>query len=160
MTNNTHRPVGTKHSGFGGFPMPHEIIKSLIQKFFPKLQRKLTTTITVPRTTTIASTKGDLPPGAKPVPYISFEAVVGRNSAFPLLTEEQLEELGGVEYRALNALLYIVAGVSSGSSLLQEMADNCHEIVPYRDSVGIFRDYRAVYVEVTVASRSNSTTIT
>jgi hypothetical protein len=49
--------------------------------------------------------------GSKVVPYISFDAVVGRNSTFHLLTNEQLEELGGVEYRALNALLFIVGGV-------------------------------------------------
>jgi hypothetical protein len=46
------------------------------------------------------------------VPYISFNAIVGRNSTFHLLTKEQMEELGGVEYRALNALLWLVAGVS------------------------------------------------
>ena len=43
-----------------------------------------------------------------PVPYVSFDAVVGHNSSFESLTEEQLEELGGVEFRALNALLWIV----------------------------------------------------
>ena len=53
--------------------------------------------------------------GVKTVPYISFDAVVGRNSAFPYLTNTQIEELGGVEYRALNALLWIVAAVSSWS---------------------------------------------
>lgn len=47
--------------------------------------------------------------GTKPVTYISFDAVVGRNSAFHFSTKEQLEELGGVEYRALNALLWLVA---------------------------------------------------
>jgi len=45
---------------------------------------------------------------ARPVPYVSFDAVVGHNSSFVSLTEEQLEELGGVEFRALNALLWIV----------------------------------------------------
>jgi hypothetical protein len=49
--------------------------------------------------------------GSKPVTYISFDAIVGRNSAFRLSTNEQLEELGGVEYRALNALLWLVAAV-------------------------------------------------
>ena len=50
-------------------------------------------------------------PGARPVSYISFEAVVGRNSAFHQLTHDQLEELGGVEYRGLTALLWIVGAV-------------------------------------------------
>lgn len=103
----------TKHSGFGGFPMPHEIAQSLFSRLFPQLKRKLTRTVTVPLTTTIASQRGEnLPPGAKPVPYITFEAIVGRNSTFPLLTEAQLEELGGVEYRALNALQWIIACVN------------------------------------------------
>ena len=48
----------------------------------------------------------------KEVPYISFAATVGRNSRFTGLTEEQMDELGGVEYRALRVLLYIVIGVS------------------------------------------------
>ncbi|KAJ3737528.1 cation transport protein-domain-containing protein [Lentinula guzmanii] len=110
---------GTKHSGFGGFPMPHEILQKLFDKFFPNLRHKLTRTITIPIATTIASQRGDnIPPGAKVVPYISFEAVVGRNSAFPLLSDEQLKELGGVEYRALNALLWIVAAYHIGVQLI------------------------------------------
>ncbi|KAJ4483537.1 cation transport protein-domain-containing protein [Lentinula aciculospora] len=110
---------GTKHSGFGGFPMPHEILQKLFDKFFPNLRHKLRRTITIPVATTIASQRGDnIPPGAKVVPYISFEAVVGRNSAFPLLSDEQMEELGGVEYRALNALLWIVAAYHIGVQLL------------------------------------------
>jgi hypothetical protein len=69
--------------------------------------------MTFPATTTITSQHGGTrnADGSKTVPYISFDAVVGRNSMFHLLTNEQLEELGGVEYRALNALLFIVAGV-------------------------------------------------
>jgi len=48
----------------------------------------------------------------KDVPYIDFDAVVGRNSTFINLTEEQLEVLGGAEYIALKFLLKVVAGVS------------------------------------------------
>ena len=48
---------------------------------------------------------------AKKVPYISFSAVVGRNSRFTDLTDEQMDELGGVEYRALRVLMYTVIGV-------------------------------------------------
>jgi hypothetical protein len=47
-----------------------------------------------------------------PVPYISFDAVVGRNSQFKDLTSEQLEELGGVEYRGLKVLTWVVPLVS------------------------------------------------
>jgi hypothetical protein len=52
---------------------------------------------------------------ARAVPYVSFDAVVGHNSSFEELTEEQLEELGGVEFRALNALLWIVGIVGSSA---------------------------------------------
>ncbi|KAL4252407.1 Potassium transport protein [Abortiporus biennis] len=105
------QPRRSKHSGFGGFPMPHEIISRLFRKFFPKLERKLTRTITMPRTQTLASQRGyPASPGARPVSYITFEAVVGPNSKFERLTREQLDELGGVEYRGLTALLWIVGG--------------------------------------------------
>ncbi|KAJ7188712.1 cation transport protein-domain-containing protein [Mycena filopes] len=109
---------GAKHSGFGGFPMPHEIAKSLFSRFFPKLQRKLTRTMTLPRTITLASRRGEGVVGAKPAPYISFDAIVGRNSAFQQLTREQQDELGGVEYRALKSLLWIVAGYHIGVQLI------------------------------------------
>jgi hypothetical protein len=103
-TGHTHRStVSGKHTDFGGFPMPHQIISRLFSRFLPKLNQRLTRTLTVPATSTISS--------SKQVPYISFEATVGRNSAFHMLTNEQLEELGGVEYRALNGLLWIVSAV-------------------------------------------------
>lgn len=57
----------------------------------------------MPRTTTLASThsvtNSAINPHIKPVSYISFDAVVGRNSKFHNLTTAQEEELGGVEYR-------------------------------------------------------------
>ena len=91
--------------------MPHELLSRLFGKMFPNLERKLTRTVTIPRTQTIASVRGAVQPGIRPVPYITFEAVVGRNSVFHALTREQTEELGGVEYRALTALLWIVGAV-------------------------------------------------
>lgn len=100
-----------KHRGFGGFPMPFNLITGLFSHIFPRLGRKLTRTITIPATTSLVSQQRDAPLGAKSVPYISFDATVGRNSAFRRLSHEKLEELGGVEYRALNALLWIVGAV-------------------------------------------------
>jgi hypothetical protein len=67
--------------------------------------------MTMPATASLIPSMAGAAVGKKQVPYISFEAVVGRNSAFHLLTKDQLEEIGGVEYRALNALLWIVASV-------------------------------------------------
>ncbi|KAF8891820.1 cation transport protein-domain-containing protein [Infundibulicybe gibba] len=118
MSGHTHRSLRSKDRGFGGFPMPHEILNSLVGRFFPKLRRKFTRTITIPVVRSLTSHRGDVSDGVKAVPYISFDAIVGRNSTFHLLTNEQIEELGGVEYRALNALLWIVAGYHIGVQAL------------------------------------------
>lgn len=98
--------LGTNAS-FGGFPGPQEVISRLLHRFFPALHRRLARTMTMPRTTTITSMRGNTE-RSRAVPYVSFDAIVGPNSTFEELTEEQLEELGGVEFRALNALLWIV----------------------------------------------------
>ncbi|KAI9781217.1 MAG: low affinity potassium transporter, partial [Candelina submexicana] len=45
-----------------------------------------------------------------PMPYLSWQPTIGRNSAFIDLTEEQREELGGIEYRALKTLALILVG--------------------------------------------------
>ncbi|KAL8858629.1 MAG: hypothetical protein Q9178_004923 [Gyalolechia marmorata] len=41
-------------------------------------------------------------------PYLSWQPTVGRNSAFVDLTEEQREELGGIEYRSLKTLAIVL----------------------------------------------------
>ena len=41
-------------------------------------------------------------------PYLSWQPTLGRNSAFPDLTEEQREELGGIEYRSLKTLALVL----------------------------------------------------
>lgn len=43
-----------------------------------------------------------------PMPYLSWEPTIGRNSMFVDLTEQQREELGGIEYRALKTLALIL----------------------------------------------------
>ncbi|PPQ64955.1 hypothetical protein CVT26_015675 [Gymnopilus dilepis] len=110
-TRHSHHSVLPENSmtrGFGGFPSPLEIISLVIDRLFPSVKRTLTRTVTIPATVSLTPSGIGAEPGKKQVPYISFEAVVGRNSAFHLLTRDQLEEIGGVEYRALNALLWIV----------------------------------------------------
>ncbi|KAE8349685.1 cation transport protein-domain-containing protein [Aspergillus coremiiformis] len=42
------------------------------------------------------------------LPYLSWNATVGRNSQFVDLTEEQRDELGGIEYRALKTLAVVL----------------------------------------------------
>lgn len=44
----------------------------------------------------------------EPMPYLSWEATVGRNSAFVDLDQRQREELGGIEYRSLKSLALIL----------------------------------------------------
>lgn len=53
-----------------------------------------------------------------PAPYISWEPTIGRNSAFLGLTEEQREELGGIEYRSLKTLALVLLGYYWGFWLL------------------------------------------
>ncbi|KAL1870660.1 low affinity potassium transporter [Paecilomyces lecythidis] len=42
------------------------------------------------------------------MPYLSWNATIGRNSNFVDLTEEQRNELGGIEYRALKTLAVVL----------------------------------------------------
>ena len=111
-TGHTHRPsVPGTHRGLGGFPMPHEIISSIVHKFLPGLERRIRRTVTVPVSRTLTSQHvegGHQPEGSQPVNYISFNALVGRNSTFHDLTDEQIEELCGIEFKALNCLVWIV----------------------------------------------------
>ena len=50
------------------------------------------------------------------MPYLSYQPTVGRNSQFLDLTEEQREELGGIEYRSLKLLGRILIGKSYQSN--------------------------------------------
>ncbi|CCO33656.1 Low-affinity potassium transport protein [Rhizoctonia solani AG-1 IB] len=80
FVNTPHLP--SHQSGYGGFPMPHELAGRFIKRVFPQ-------TMTLTR----------------------------RNSQFHDLTQEEQEELGGVEYRALGALLWIIAAYHIGIQL-------------------------------------------
>lgn len=116
-TGHKHRSSvpGTRR-GLGGFPMPHEIISSAFHKFFPGLERRIRRTVTIPISRTLTSQHvedGQQPEGSQPVNYISFSALVGRNSTFHDLTDEQIEELCGIEFKALNCLVWIVPCVCS-----------------------------------------------
>ncbi|KAF8552939.1 hypothetical protein OG21DRAFT_1485780 [Imleria badia] len=116
--------------------MPHELLAMLFGSMFPRVA-SLRRTVTIPTTTalaggqlgriaTISGAIGNIPEGSKPVSYISFDAIVGRNSAFQMLTNEQLEELSAVAYRGLNALLWLVALYHFGSQLVSFLV-----IAPY-----------------------------
>ncbi len=119
-----------KDTHFGGFPSPfvllHRLISYLRQRYAPP--RSLPTLSSSAINSNNLKFDDFMPPPpplddkgtfrlgdppSAPVSYVSFPPIVGRNSMFHLLTEEQLEELGGVEYRALTALLWIIAFVST-----------------------------------------------
>ena len=53
-----------------------------------------------------------------PMPYLSYQPTIGRNSAFLGLTEEEREELGGIEYRSLKTLAVILLIYFWGYSIL------------------------------------------
>lgn len=69
-------------------------------QFMPKPKRSGTFT-SFRRTNTGRSTEG--------APYLSYQPTIGRNSFFVNLTEEQREELGGIEYRALKTLAIVLS---------------------------------------------------
>ena len=112
------RPRPHSEVGFGGFPGPGDVISGVSSKLFPALHRNMQRTLTIPRTATLVPQDQNvhaLPHPAGPtrrVRYLSFIADVGKNSHFRHLTEEQMLELGGVEYRALNDLMWITPLVS------------------------------------------------
>lgn len=98
-------------SGFGGFPMPLEILSSVLHKFFPSLGQRIKRTVTIPVSQTLTShhlEDGLQPVGSRPVNYITFNALVGRNSTFRDLNKAQVEELCGIEFKAINCLVWIV----------------------------------------------------
>lgn len=102
-------------TGFGGFPNPVKVVASAASKrLLPRVA-----TLDMPRTTTLQSVYSDhgntdgglsnISGGpTRAVSYISFDAVVGRNSRFYSLTSTQRDELGGVEYRVccFSAILF------------------------------------------------------
>ena len=53
-----------------------------------------------------------------PMPYLSYQPTIGRNSAFVNLTEDQREELGGIEYRALKLLAAVLCCYFVGFHIL------------------------------------------
>ena len=109
-----HQPVRNE-AGFGGFPGPQDIVSRLLRRMFPRFYRDVRRTFTMPRTQTLIP-RDSIDVASDPglttqAPYFSFKAIVGRNSVFVGLTEEQIEELGGVEYRALNTLMWVTPTV-------------------------------------------------
>ena len=95
--------------------MLYEIISSAIHRFLPNPGHKIKRTITIPVSQTLTSQHqlegGQHVAGSRPVNYITFNALVGRNSTFRDLNREQIEELCGIEFKALNCPMWTVPGV-------------------------------------------------
>lgn len=50
-------------------------------------------------------------PALNGLPFLSNQVTIGRNSQFLNMTQEDKEQLGGIEYRSLKLLLKIVVGM-------------------------------------------------
>lgn len=72
----------------------------------------------ISRNRTFSFTKSQDRDMSAPAPYLSWQPTIGRNSAFVDLTEEQREELGGIEYRSLKTLAIILVSYFVGFHLL------------------------------------------
>lgn len=106
------------NTGFGGFDNP---LKRYSRKLFCHIVHRHLPNSRLPRAMSLKSTRRDArakphpplrttwrhpsPGHEKDVDYISFDAVVGRNSKFVNLTSGQRDELGGVEYRVSEPFL-------------------------------------------------------
>ncbi|KAF9809997.1 hypothetical protein IEO21_07189 [Rhodonia placenta] len=107
-------PRNTTEDDLGGFPDPPQVLSGVLRALFPGLHNRLRRRMMMPRTETLvpqASIVDGRAPSSgrwKAVSYLPFSATVGRNSAFRGLSAEQIDQLGGIEYRALTALLWIV----------------------------------------------------
>ncbi|KAF8169153.1 cation transport protein-domain-containing protein [Mycena galopus ATCC 62051] len=130
----THRkvqPENKKFEGNGGFPGPLSLAKTLLKRGAPTTYRKFERKMTLPYTETLA---------AREVPWLDFDGlVVGRNSAFQTeeLSDEQLEFISGVEYRALRLLSYFIPLYFVGTQLLAFLI-----LAPWLSAT---KDYDAVF---------------
>ena len=106
--------------GYGGFPSPIKTLKACGSSLFRRvfLDRRHATSQS-------NGTDAEEPAGSvsqnirtRPVPYLSFDATVGKNSSFQNLSQEQKEEIGGLELRALNLLAIIVPSYWFGLQIL------------------------------------------
>ena len=125
------KPERNKHTGLGGFNPTHLLpyllpnrTKSTITRHFsrPGLSRKMTILTNPNAGSYTTNPSGDsegmwggmMTGAARWMPDTLASLIVGRNSRFftEELDDEELEQIGGVEYRALRLLSYAVAAVS------------------------------------------------
>ena len=149
--------VAHEDDAFGGFPDLQQLFSRVLEKMSPRLKKKLKRSLTVPRAETLIPSTGGAaldPQGpVKPVSYLSFSAIVKRNSSFCGLTAENFVELGGVEYRALSALLWIIPVVRRKELYLsanQLLTYPIHPSVLLRSLGSLLHSDRTIYVPSTL----------
>ncbi|KDQ09512.1 hypothetical protein BOTBODRAFT_148102 [Botryobasidium botryosum FD-172 SS1] len=157
MTSRSHHTVvsltDAKETGHGGFPGPASLIAAVLRWFLPRTWGRLERNITMPRTTTYnslhvyrnrlrrsqAAVQDQSGKWSKAVSWLSFDGlVVGRNSNFrtDALSSEQLEEIGGTEYRALKFLSWFIPVYFIGTQILSFLIFAPYLIAsPHWDSV-------------------------
>ena len=101
----------TENSGLGGFPMPGQLLGSSVDRFFPSFSQRIGVLLDTGKGT--AAGTNDSANLKLERRFTTHPVEPERNSRFRHLTEEQKDELGGVEYRASSLLLKIVIGVRS-----------------------------------------------
>ena len=123
------RPIAPHHTGMGGFPTPAQWFpyllprraRSSLQRHFtrPNLERQNTILTNVHTQQVEEDGWQEMLRSsvASWMPDTLQHLVVGRNSRFftEELDDDELEDIGGVEYRALRFLSYFVAAVSSSA---------------------------------------------
>ena len=105
----------SKSQGMGDFPSILDYARDLMDRIYPKLQQrhKRGGKAHWARSMRFKRNKGTEPESptnedGEPAPYLTFDATVAGNSHFTSLTSEQQQELGGVEYRALGLLKWLI----------------------------------------------------
>jgi len=129
-------PVQHQHTGLGGFPSPIQLIGHVLPERAVTTMRHrlgrperrhtllLSRQLSINRTDTEQGDAGEeswdsvKAAVARWMPERLGGLVIGRNSRFfsEELDDEELEELGGVEYRALRLLSYLVPAVSPAAA--------------------------------------------
>lgn len=156
-SHNIPNPVDHKHTGMGGFPTPIQVVgqllpdtaRSTLRNRFTRPERRYTVisrTDTIqpndPETGSDDSLGGIKATVARWMPEKLGGLVIGRNSRFfsEELDDEELEELGGVEYRALRLLSYLVPAVRPVmDSRLMTSTCSCVKWCPSLSSPSTFR---------------------
>jgi Cation transport protein len=103
-------------------PTPGDLVTRTLERYVPRIHETLSLQPTM--THQLPASQHNFADGVTrekidiSLSYFSFFPLVSRNSQFHGLTEDQLEELGGVEYTALRTLSWLIPTYYFGVQLL------------------------------------------